>query len=243
MKSLSPISIVRRKNTLNLMKRNGLERKDLADKLNMGYSLLSSYIGKNPSKGIGDEVAGRIAEVFGVEPSYIDTDHELIEKYTLQTNAVSDKKTPDDSDVVSVPFYPNVYASCGPGMFNDANEYEVSTIKIDRCKLRERQIDPSCVRSFLSEGHSMSPLIPHRAEVFCDVSRTEIKDEGIFAVCHGGLFKIKKLFKAPNGGVRLVSTNTNKDEYPDEILTAEQIKNEAFHVVGQVFHVNHTIPF
>ncbi|MDC5170553.1 helix-turn-helix transcriptional regulator, partial [Acinetobacter baumannii] len=73
MKSLSPISIVRRKNTLNLMKRNGLERKDLADKLNMGYSLLSSYIGKNPSKGIGDEVAGRIAEVFGVEPSYIDT--------------------------------------------------------------------------------------------------------------------------------------------------------------------------
>ncbi|MDC4819217.1 hypothetical protein NQ849_18230, partial [Acinetobacter baumannii] len=130
----------------------------------------------------------------------------------LQTNAVSDKNTPDDSDVVSVPFYPNVYASCGPGMFNDANEYEVSTIKIDRCKLRERQIDPSCVRSFLSEGHSMSPLIPHRAEVFCDVSRTEITDDTLFAVCTRGLFKINKHLKAPNGGVRLMRTNTNKDE-------------------------------
>lgn len=243
MKSLSAISIVRRKNTLNLMKRDGLERRELADKLNMGYSLLSSYIGKNPTKGIGDEVAKRIAKAFNVEPSYIDTDHELIEKYTLQTHAVSDKNTPDDSDVISVPFYPNVYASCGPGMFNDANEYEVSTIKIDRSKLRERQIDPSCVRSFLSEGHSMSPLIPHRSEVFCDISRTEIKNEGIFAVCHGGLFKVKKLFRTPNGGVRLVSTNTNKDDYPDEFLSADQMKEEAFHIVGQVFHVNHPIPF
>lgn len=242
MKDLSPIAVVRRKNTLKLMQDKGLQRNDLSEKLGMSYSLLSSYIGKNPSKAIGSDVAARIAAVFNVDPSYIDIDHELIEKYSLQNSINSDNNN-EKSDDVLVPFYPNVYASCGPGMFNESNEYEVSTIKIDRNKLRERQIDPSCVRSFWSEGNSMAPMIPHKSEVFCDISRTQIKDEGIFALCHGGLFKIKKLFRLSNGGVRLVSENSNKTDYPDEILTAEQIEKEAFHIVGQVFHVNHAIPF
>ena len=62
-KVFSGIEVIRRENTKRLMDASGLTRRQFADQSDINYSLLGHYIGKNPSKAIGDEIAQKI-EVF-----------------------------------------------------------------------------------------------------------------------------------------------------------------------------------
>ena len=72
----------------------------------------------------------------------------------------------------------------------------------------------------------MSPIINNGATVYVDTGRTQIVDGKIYAINHGGLFKFKFLYRMPKGGVRIVSANA--EEYPEEILTAEDIMDQEF---------------
>ncbi len=84
MKQLSNIASIRRDNTLHFMDRKDISRGELANLLGMSYSLLSAYIGKNPSKAIGDDVAARLEEAFGLNSGELDVNHEMIEKFALK---------------------------------------------------------------------------------------------------------------------------------------------------------------
>jgi phage repressor protein C with HTH and peptisase S24 domain len=214
-----------------LMQQQKLERKDLSEIMGMNYSLLSAYIGENPTKAIGDKVALRIAEALNVDIKYIDTDHDLIKQQKI-----------NESDAIAVPFYSDIYDACRTGVFNDTQDYVITTLMLSASKLKDLQIVPTNVRSFLFAGNSMYPFIPGNSEVFYDRSRKSIKDEGYFAISHGGVLKVRKIFQVPYGGIKLVSTNANKDEYPDEVLTEDQIHDKAFIILGQIFYINHSIP-
>jgi SOS-response transcriptional repressor LexA len=63
---------VRRKNLLSLQKEVALDRKDFAEKCGLSYQLLSHYIGKNPTKRIGDTVARRAEYNFGKPTGFLD---------------------------------------------------------------------------------------------------------------------------------------------------------------------------
>ena len=51
------------------------------------------------------------------------------------------------------------------------------------------------------------------ATVYVDIGRKNVIDGKIYAICHGGLFKFKYLYRMPMGGIRIVSANS--DEYKD----------------------------
>ena len=72
MSSLMQIHEIRLKNTRDLMKKSGLSRTDFAEKVGLSYNLLSQYIGKNPTKNIGDETALKIEEAFGKPKGFLD---------------------------------------------------------------------------------------------------------------------------------------------------------------------------
>lgn len=69
---LDDIYEVRRKNVLSLQKQFGLDRKDLAEKIGLSYALMSHYIGKTPTKRIGDSVARRTEVAFNKPEGYLD---------------------------------------------------------------------------------------------------------------------------------------------------------------------------
>lgn len=112
MKQLSNIASIRRENTLRLMDQKKISRVELANAMDMGYSLISAYIGKNPTKAIGDDVAARIEEAIGLKPGNLDVNYKLIEKYALQNTPIWDKNTPQSLGLVPIPLYIDVRASC-----------------------------------------------------------------------------------------------------------------------------------
>lgn len=241
---LSPIALSRRNNTLKLLKSNGLNQRQLADALNMKAPLLSAYLGKNPKKSIGNEVAKRICEYFKIEPIELDIDLDYIQLKSNEGNIFDKNNLNSQQNFVKVPFYTDARASCGLGYFNNDNVQDVEMITIDKSKLVDRYINPSNVKVLPTDGDSMLPAIPHGARVFLDTSRNTIgRDGSIYAICRGGLLSIKHLFKMPNDSIRIVSANPDKTLYPDIILNKSDMETESFQILGQVFHVDYPIPF
>lgn len=74
-KKFTSIDVIRRENTKKLMEDMKLTRAEFAATVDVGYSLLGHYIGKNPTKSIGDEVARRIEEKTGKPAYWLDHDH------------------------------------------------------------------------------------------------------------------------------------------------------------------------
>ena len=85
-----------------------------------------------------------------------------------------------------------------------------------------------------TDDDSMLPTIQDGDTIFVDENRTRIKDGKIFAIEHGGLFYCKRLYNLPNGGVRVVSDNS--DEFPEYTLTREQMTD--FKVIGWVYSIS-----
>ena len=82
----------------------------------------------------------------------------------------------------------------------------------------------------------MKPTINDGDLIYVDENRTQIKDGRIFAIEHGGIYRCKRLYRLPNGGVRIVSDN--KEEYPEEILSEEDISNQGFKILGWVWKID-----
>ena len=72
MAELQTIHEIRLSNTRKLMKDLGISRSEFAEKIEMSYNLLSQYIGKNPTKNIGDETAEKIEQAFGKPKGFLD---------------------------------------------------------------------------------------------------------------------------------------------------------------------------
>ncbi|MGB5886588.1 MAG: LexA family transcriptional regulator [Acinetobacter venetianus] len=72
MTDLKTIHEIRFLNAKRLMDESGLKRKEFAEKIDMSYSLLSQYLGKNPTKNIGDDTAEKIEIAFNKPKGYLD---------------------------------------------------------------------------------------------------------------------------------------------------------------------------
>lgn len=80
MAELKTIHEIRLSNTRKLMKESGLNRTEFAEKIDMSYNLLSQYVGKNPTKNIGDDTAEKIEKAFNKPKGYLDqSDSESIQ--------------------------------------------------------------------------------------------------------------------------------------------------------------------
>lgn len=111
-----------------------------------------------------------------------------------------------------------------------------TTLRIPQSTLERMAIHTNnavCVRAY---GNSMSPTVKDGDTVYIDLGRTKIKDGKIFAINHGGLFYIKRLYNLPLGGVRLVSDNAS--EFPEIYLSAQEIIDQKFEVLGWVWQIS-----
>lgn len=72
MTELQTIHEIRLSNTKRLIKELGLTRTEFAEKIDMSYNLVSQYIGKNPTKNIGDDTAEKIEKAFHKPKGFLD---------------------------------------------------------------------------------------------------------------------------------------------------------------------------
>lgn len=146
----------------------------------------------------------------------------------------------NEGDEITVPFLDQFHVSCGTGTLSEALESQAKQVSIKREILRKYGVSPSSVVLLPAMGDSMQPVINDKATVYVDISRRQAVDGKIYAICHGGLFKFKYLYNLPMGGIRIVSKN--EDEYPEEKLTAQEIKDQEFEIIGYAFYVEGGLP-
>lgn len=208
---------------------------ELAKKAGVGQSTISDL--ENDKKSTSAENMESIARVLGTSSKFLLTGIEMTtEEMDIKTKDNSDSASRINQeygiyqDMVEVNYFEEVSFACGSGAFVEAMEREAKKFLVSKQALDSRNISKKNCVVLVASGNSMEPTIKDKDLVYVDQERTTIKDGKVFAICHGGLFKFKRLYQLPLGGVRIVSDNS--EEYPEERLTAQDIIDQQFEVLG-----------
>lgn len=227
-KEFSGIEVIRRENTKKLIADTGLTRQEFADKAGINYGLLGHYIGKNPRKAIGDEIAQRIEVSFNKPLNWLDHEHgkneDLFEEIK---NSDTVQVTDDMDDMIEIPLY-GVYFCCGDGDSNCEFQEVKGTRKFTPSFFRDRNIQPENFKLVCASNGSMTPYINDGDEVGIDIGSTEVQDGGVYAILLDGDRMFKQVFREAGGALRLHSFNEN---YPDRLVTAEN--HDSLIIVGK----------
>lgn len=153
----------------------------------------------------------------------------------LQPVKVWDENTPLEDDEVEVPFFKDFSFACGYGSVCDIEQTPTEKLRLPKITLRNRGIQYNQSVAAMASGESMSPTIKDGDTVHIDLGKKTIKDGKVFAICHGGLFMIKRLYNLPMGGIRVVSDNAV--EFPEIRLTSQEVADQQFEIVGWIWQV------
>lgn len=221
---------------LRLLEASGMTQEETAKAIDEFPQTITNW----KKRGVSKAGALKAAATFGVSATWILTGEGNKPQGNVTKVLEWDSDTPVDNDEVEVPFYKEVLVSCGTGSLAEMVGNETRKLRLSKATLRQYGVEPSNAYALTAYGNSMSPVINSGATVYVDVGRTNIVDGKIYAINHGGLFKFKYLYRLPKGGVKIVSEN--KEEYPDEYLTAEEIMDQEFCVVAYAFNVQNSLP-
>ncbi|OTL15713.1 XRE family transcriptional regulator [Acinetobacter nosocomialis] len=181
-----------------------------------------------------------IAKALNVDAFWLQTGEEDSKKEVLSKLLVPvdtwDDETPLNLDEVEIVFYKNLRLACGNGSIAEISEQDKGALRVPRQLVDKLGVYRDKAFSALAEDDSMKPTINDGDIVFVDENRNYIKDGKVFAIEHGGLFRCKRLYNLPDGGVRIVSDN--KEEYEEERLTKEQVISQGFRVIGWIWKID-----
>lgn len=232
---LKDIYTIRREKVRNLIKESGLSRADFAEKVGVSYILLNQYIGKNPTKNIGDDVAGRIETNLNLPQNWLSAP---IMQSNISPNFEPiddwDSSTPLEPDEVEIPFYKDFAVACGHGTDLVAMQNEKRRLRLSRATLDRIGSHKDKVFATLADSDSMSPTINDKDTIWVDQSKESIKDGKIFVFEYGGLFMCKRLYRLPNNGLKVVSDNAV--DYPEWEISGDDREKNGFTLIGWVFH-------
>ena len=156
--------------------------------------------------------------------------------HTLQPVETWDSNTPLDDDELEIPFFKDFSFACGSGNIGEALKTEKRKLRMSKTTLRNKAIEKQNAVATTASGDSMSPTIKDGDTIHIDLGRKKIKDGKIFAICHGGLFLAKRLYNLPFGGIRVVSDNSI--EFPEITLTAEEVLEQQFEIIGWIWQIS-----
>ncbi len=193
------------------------------------------------STDIRDKTLDKYAKFFNVDLKDLkfgDLEHgisitEQTDNAHLSDFNLWDSNTPLESDEIELPYFKEVLFSAGSGA-TQVIEETAKKLRFSKRTLKNAGVDPENAACGTNHGRSMENTILDGAALGVDKSKLTIKDGKIFAFDHGGMFRVKRLHRLPFGAVRISSDNTDKNEFPDEIMSAEKWESEV-KLLGWVF--------
>ena len=213
------------------MKELGLQHKDLVAATGASKGTVTNWI-----SGVNNPTGKRLvqlAQVLKTTSSWLLTGNSTPEFTQVEP---WDSNTPLDDDEIEIPFFKDFSFACGSGSIGEAMANEKRKLRMSKSTLRNRAIDKKNAVATLASGDSMNPTIKDGDTIHIDIGRKTIKDGKMFAICHGGLFMAKRLYNLPFGGVRIVSDNSA--EFPEIRLTAEEVVDQQFEIIGWIWQVS-----
>ncbi|WP_261395010.1 helix-turn-helix transcriptional regulator [Halomonas sp. DP1Y21-3] len=135
-------------------------------------------------------------------------------------------------DEVMLPVFREVEFSAGDGC-TQVIENHGAQERFSLPRLMRAGVHPENAALAVAKGDSMMPVINDGATLGIDKGSRGIQDGKIFALDHGGMLRVKRLYRMPLGRMRVVSDNA--DEYPEEVYAVAD--PDAPKVIGRVFWV------
>lgn len=141
-----------------------------------------------------------------------------------------DSTTPLAPDEVELPLFREVELSAGIGS-TEVIENHGAKLRFARNTLSRNGIMPEYAACCFVSGDSMRPILPNGSTVAIDTASKMIIDGDMYAFSHGGMLRVKYLYRIPSGGIRIKSAN--REEYPDEEVYPQS--EDEFRILGRVF--------
>ena len=233
---------IRKANLLQLMR--GRTKTACADKWDTSASTLSQITSKKPNRNLGDALARKIERAEGLPNGWLDVEQRGLElassrpTYKPDSNAamveaeVVEDGEPLRYDEVWLPVFREVEFAAGDGatqvIENHGAQERFSLPRLARAGVQPQNAALASVR-----GDSMAPTITDGATIGIDKGCRTITDGSVYALDHGGMLRIKKLYRMPLNRMRVVSENG--DEYPEEVYSLAD--PDAPRIIGRVFWV------
>lgn len=206
-------------------------------------SVISLIVSPNPKRNLGHALARKIENSQGLPPGWLDTPQSEsgFSGKGPESNAgplrhidAWDDKTPLNDDEVEVPFLREVELDAGSGRFV-IQEDEGETLRFRKKNLRDNSVQFDQAKCVTVRGNSMTPVLRNGATVGVDLGKTSLGDiigGDLYAINHNGQLRVKQVFRLPSG-IRLRSFN--RDEYPDEDYTFQDMQDQQIGILGHVF--------
>lgn len=231
-------------------KRAGLTQSELAQRVGIQQASISEI-----ERGLTRSSAHliKIARVCGVDPAWLAEGDYFSEPRLATAEDISigggpsasslnalismelwDEQTPLNDDEVYVPLLREVELAAGSGKFA-IEEINTGRLRFFKSDLRRNGVQFANAKCVIVSGNSMEPVLRDGAVVGVNVGKNsigEITDSEIYALAHNGQLRIKQVYRLP-AGLRLRSFN--RDEYPDEDYTFQQVQEQEIAILGHVF--------
>lgn len=186
------------------------------------------------SENVRDKTLEKYALFFGVnlaELKYGDVSQpQVLSDVHTAPLEVWDENTPLDSDDIELPYFKEVCFSAGGG-HTQVVEEQGKKLRFSKRTLKNAGVESHLAACATNSGRSMESTILDGAAIGIDKAKTSIKDGKIYAFDHGGMLRVKRLYRQPFGAVKIVSDNP---EYPDEIMTIQEWTDQV-KLLGWVF--------
>jgi phage repressor protein C with HTH and peptisase S24 domain len=133
-------------------------------------------------------------------------------------------------DEIELPYFREVEMQGGLGRTEVIENHGVS-MRFPIAKLARAGVQPENAACATLVGNSMETTIMDGSPIAIDRGCTQIVDGKIYAIDHGGMFRVKRLYRLPMNRIRIVSDNS--DEHPDEIVSPPDLQD--LRIIGRVF--------
>ena len=222
-------------------KKAGLTQTELGDAVGLKQATISG-LEKGDSRSSAYLV--QIARVCGVNADWLATGNgemegsvtELRPRRPIESNAemvdheIIEGDEPLRPDEVMLPVFREVEFAAGDGC-TQVIENHGAEERFSLPRLARQGVQPENAALAVVWGESMMPAITHGATIGIDKGTRHIIDGKIYALDHGGMLRIKRLYRLPLNRVRVVSENS--EEYPEEVYSLAD--PDAPKILGRVF--------
>lgn len=145
------------------------------------------------------------------------------------------EQTPETEGLTFVPVL-DVKAAAGAGAINDGPTL-TETLPFSTARLREMGVSPNKVHGIHARGDSMEPTIADGALVLIDTARTELTQDGVYAIVVDDQARLKRIAPGLDGSITVISDN--RDRYPPERISRADL--ERIRVVGRAVWTERTL--
>lgn len=183
-------------------------------------------------RGIPMARLDEVAELLSVSPRWLRTGEGPKHSTEPANESDAGEATPSHAPASQADVEIQVFQQADSGQ-HALNEVAGRKIRLPRQTLDELHIHPKDALCLSMNGNSMADRLQNGSLLGIDRQTTQVIDGEMYALEHGGLLRIRYLYRLPNGGLRLRSHNNH--EYPDESFSAEEIRQQGIRVLGWVF--------